>query len=138
MIRLGIIFIILFGTSIHAQTPTSHQSVKQPSDVNLADYIAASSDEQFDFVNNYIQKKVEAISETDPKLGGQVLKYFFIKQEGEKYGQGLLKFEVRVGAVQELAKEKGIELKKISVGKIIDKILEEKFPELVKKPKSNK
>lgn len=138
MIRLGIIFIILFGTSIHAQTPTPHQSVKQPSDINLAEYLASSSDKNFDFINDYIQKKVAAVSETDSKLGGQMLKYFFIKQEGEKWGQGLLKFEVRVGAVQELAKEKGIELKKISVGKIIDKIFEEEFPELVKKPKSNK
>lgn len=98
---------------------------------DLKTYLADSPEEQQTVVINHLKKVVDALEAKNPDLAKQVLYYFTKGRSPEdKSSPGFDAFVIEVDAVRKVAAEKQIDLSKIEVEKILDRVIKRRFPQV--------
>lgn len=98
---------------------------------DLKTYLAGSPEEQYAVVMNHLKKRVDALEAKNPDLAKQVL-YYFTKGRtpDDKSSPGFDAFVIEVDAVRKVAAEKHIDISKIEVEKILDRVIKMRFPQV--------
>jgi hypothetical protein len=116
-----IFFLLVFSTLILA-LPASAQTM------SVKDYEALPIHEQSVYSGNFIEKMTADIGQSNPKLMRDIRDWFAKTPPGQRFPEGVHKFNMELWALDDLAKEGKIDLSKIQIEGVIVKIVKEKFP----------
>jgi hypothetical protein len=115
------IFAAILATAILAAIPANATTVK--------DFEAMPTKEQSAIIIAFVDKMTGDIGRDDPQLAHGIHDYFFTKQAGQPFAEGLEKIGVELIALDAVAKDGKIDLSRIQIEGVIVKVVKDKFPD---------
>ena len=121
MIRSKPTILAAVATAMLAAIPAHALSVK--------DFEAKPTKEQSAIIVAFVDKMTGDIGRDDPQLAHGIHDYFFTKQPGRPFAEGLEKIGIELGALDAVEQDGKIDLSKIQIEGVIVKVVKDKFPD---------
>ena len=110
----------ILATAILASVPARALAVK--------DFEAKPTAEQSAIITGFVDKMTGDIGHDNPQLARDIHDYFFTKQAGQPFAEGIEKVAVELAALDIAAKDGKADLSKIQIEGVIVKVVKDKFP----------
>ena len=110
----------ILATAILASIPAHSLTVK--------DFEAKPTAEQSAIITAFVDRMTGDIGHDNPQLARNIHDYFFTKQAGQPFAEGLEKVAVELAALDSAAKDGKADLSKIQIEGVIVKVVKDKFP----------
>ena len=118
----------ILATAILASIPAHSLTVK--------DFEAKPTAEQSAIITAFVDKMTGDIGRDNPQLARNIHDYFFTKQAGKSFAEGLENLSLELAALDSVAKNGKIDLSKIQIEGVIVKVVKDKFPPSAKAVKN--
>ncbi len=96
--------------------------------MSITDFKTRNNHDQTIIMTDFIDKMTGDLRVNNPQLAHNIHDYFFVTPAGEKFAEGLLRFEAELSALERAAKEGKVDLSKIEIEGVIVKVVKDKFP----------
>jgi hypothetical protein len=110
----------ILATAILAAVPAHALSVK--------DFEAKPTKEQSAIIVAFVDKMTGDLDRDNPQLAQNIHDYFFTKQAGKPFAEGLENLSLELALLDTVAKHGKIDLSKIQIEGVILKVVKDKFP----------
>lgn len=96
--------------------------------IPVKDFDAKPAAEQSAIITAFVDRMTDDIGRDNPQLARNIHDYFFTKQPGRPFAEGIEKVAVELAALDSVAKDGKADLSKIQIEGVILKVVKDKFP----------
>lgn len=96
--------------------------------IPVKDFEAKPTAEQSSIITAFVDRMTGDIGRSNPQLAQGIHDYFFTKQAGQPFAEGIEKVAVELAALDSAAKDGKADLSKIQIEGVIVKVVKDKFP----------